>query len=245
MSRSRHGEAQIHSRLVGFSASRVWPRGKNPVSPLLSLRPLCVAQPIAGGEQVCADASNIGAMIMTTIAQERTSGDPVTAEPIDPGVRIGHVHLKVADLDRALAFYCGVLGFGLKQRYGSQAAFISAGGYHHHIGLNTWESRGASAPPRQSTGLYHMAIRYPTRAALARALRALLERRYPLEGASNHGVSEAIYIRDPDKNGIELYWDRPREDWPKADDGTYKMGVERLDLGDLLAADDEGEQEED
>ena len=170
---------------------------------------------------------------------------PLAPPQLDPRTDIGHVHLKVADLDRALAFYRDVLGFELTGRLGDEAAFLSAGGYHHHIGLNTWESLGASPPPRNSTGLYHMAIRYPTRAALARALRALLQRRYPLDGASDHGVSEAIYLRDPDGNGIELYWDRPREEWPKADDGSYAMGVERLDLGDLLAAAGEGGQEQD
>ena len=138
-----------------------------------------------------------------------------TPRPIDAGVRIGHVHLKVSDLDRALAFYCGVLGFELTQRYGSQAAFISAGGYHHHIGLNTWESKGGSPPPRGSTGLYHTAILYPSRAALADALQRLIEAKIPLDGASDHGVSEALYLSDPDGNGVELYWDRPEPQWPR------------------------------
>ena len=163
---------------------------------------------------------------------------PLAPPRLDPRTDIGHVHLKVADLDRALAFYRDVLGFELTGRLGDQAAFLSAGGYHHHIGLNTWESRGGSPPPRHATGLYHVAIRYPTRAALARALRVLLERRYPLDGASDHGVSEAIYLRDPDGNGIELYWDRPREAWPKLDGGGYAMTVDPLDLDDLLAAAD-------
>jgi len=154
---------------------------------------------------------------------------------IDPGTDIGHVHLKVADLDRALGFYQGVLGFELTGRLGDQAAFVSAGGYHHHIGLNTWESRGGSPPPREATGLYHVAIRYPSRAALARALRALIERRYPIDGASDHAVSEAIYLHDPDGNGIELYRDRPRDEWPVGDDGSYAMVVEPLDLEGLLA----------
>lgn len=153
--------------------------------------------------------------------------------PIDPGVGIGHVHLKVADLERALAFYCGVLGFELTQRYGTQAAFVSAGGYHHHIGLNTWESRGGSPPPRGSTGLYHVAIRYPTRAALADALRRLVDAGIPLDGASDHGVSEALYLRDPDENGIELYWDRPREEWPFTGDGELAMVTRYLDLESL------------
>src|SRR5471032_1505732 len=154
--------------------------------------------------------------------------------PIIAGTRIGHVHLKVADLDRALAFYCGVLGFELQQRFGSQAAFISAGGYHHHIGLNTWESAGGSPPPPGSTGLYHTAIRYPSRPLLADALRRLIVAKIPLEGASDHGVSEALYLRDPDDNGVELYWDRPKEQWPRKEDGTLAMFTHRLDLEDLL-----------
>jgi catechol 2,3-dioxygenase len=156
--------------------------------------------------------------------------------PIDPGVTIGHVHLKVADLDRALDFYCGVLGFELMQRFGSQAAFISAGGYHHHIGLNTWESLGGSPPPPRATGLYHLAILYPTRAALAEALSRLAEAGVPLDGASDHGVSEALYLRDPDQNGVELYWDRPKADWPRSPDGALQMHTQRLDLQDLLAS---------
>ena len=154
--------------------------------------------------------------------------------PIDPQVRIGHVHLKVADLERALRFYCGVLGFELTQRYGTQAAFVSAGGYHHHIGLNTWESRNGSPPPPGSTGLYHVAILYPTRKALAVALRRLLTAGVRLDGASDHGVSEALYLRDPDGNGVELYWDRPRESWPRTAGGELAMVTERLDLQGLL-----------
>src|SRR6476620_11486352 len=134
---------------------------------------------------------------------------------IDPGVDIGHVHLKVADVDRSLEFYRDVLGFEVQQRWGADAAFISAGGYHHHIGLNSWESRGASPPPPGTTGLYHVAIRYPTHAALADALRRLVDAGIPLTGASDHGVSVALYLNDPDRNGVELYWDRPREDWPE------------------------------
>lgn len=159
---------------------------------------------------------------------------PTNTKPIDPGVRIGHVHLKVADLDRALAFYCGVLGFELMQRYGAQAAFIAAGGYHHHIGLNTWESQGGSPPAPGTTGLYHLAILYPTRAALADALRRLIAARIPLDGASDHGVSEALYLRDPDENGVELYWDRPQEAWPRTPDGALAMFTRRLDLDGLL-----------
>jgi catechol 2,3-dioxygenase len=159
----------------------------------------------------------------------------VGAATINPGVRIGHVHLKVADIDRALAFYCGVLGFELTQRIGPQAAFISAGGYHHHIGLNTWESRGGPPPPQGTTGLYHLAILYPTRAELADALRRLVEAKIPLDGASDHGVSEALYLRDPDGNGVELYWDRPKEAWPFTADGKLAMFTRRLDLANLLA----------
>lgn len=156
------------------------------------------------------------------------------AEPIDPRVDIGHIHLKVADLDRALAFYSGVLGFELTTRMGSNAAFLSAGGYHHHIGLNTWESRNGSPPPPGTTGLYHVAIRYPDRAALAAALKRLVDARVPLEGASDHGVSEALYLRDPDGNGIELYRDRPREEWPRAADGSIQMTTTPLDVDALL-----------
>jgi len=154
---------------------------------------------------------------------------------IHPGVRIGHVHLKVADIERALAFYCGVLGFALTQRYGSGAAFISAGGYHHHIGLNTWESLGGSPPAAGTTGLYHLAILYPTRAELADALQRLMTAEVALDGASDHGVSEALYLRDPDNNGVELYWDRPREKWPQTADGALEMFTRPLDLDNLLA----------
>jgi catechol 2,3-dioxygenase len=155
--------------------------------------------------------------------------------PIDSGVRIGHVHLKVADLERALNFYCGVLGFELQQRFGSQAAFISAGGYHHHIGLNTWESKGGPAPAPGTTGLYHFAILYPRRAALAGALRRLIAAKIELEGAADHGVSEALYLRDPDGNGVELYWDRPREKWPRTPDGELAMFTHPLNFDSLLA----------
>ena len=155
--------------------------------------------------------------------------------PVSPGARIGHVHLKVADLDRALGFYSGVLGFELQQKYGNQAAFVSAGGYHHHIGLNTWESKGGTPPPPGHTGLYHTAILYPTRRDLADALRRLIAAGVELDGASDHGVSEALYLRDPDGNGVELYWDRPREDWPRDSEGNLRMVTERLDLHDLLA----------
>ena len=160
--------------------------------------------------------------------------DQPNARPIDPGTRIGHIHLKVADLERALAFYCGVLGFELIQRYGAEAAFVSAGGYHHHIGLNTWESRGGSPPAPGSTGLFHFAILYPTRAALGDALRRLRTAGIALDGASDHGVSEALYLHDPDQNGIELYWDRPREAWPRSADGGITMYTRALDLGSLL-----------
>lgn len=159
---------------------------------------------------------------------------PENTKPIDPKVRIGHVHLKVADLERSLAFYCGVLGFELTQRYGTQAAFVSAGGYHHHIGLNTWASQGGSPPPAGTTGLYHVAIVYPSRRALADALGRLLDAGVSLDGASDHGVSEVLYLRDPDGNGIELYWDRPPEAWPRTDAGELAMYSRRLNLNDLL-----------
>jgi catechol 2,3-dioxygenase len=160
---------------------------------------------------------------------------PQKARPLHPDVRIGHVHLKVSNLDRALAFYCGVLGFGLEQRFGTSAAFISAGGYHHHIGLNTWESEGGSPPPAGSTGLYHVAILYPSRAELADALRRLIAAKVPLDGASDHGVSEALYLHDPDNNGVELYWDRPRDEWPRDAKGGLAMYTRPLDLQGLLA----------
>ena len=155
--------------------------------------------------------------------------------PIGPGVRIGHVHLKVADLDRALAFYVGVLGFELQQRFGAQAAFVSAGGYHHHIGLNTWESAGGAPPTRGSTGLYHVAILYPDRAGLADALARLVAAGVRLDGASDHGVSEALYLRDPDGNGVELTRDRPEAEWPRTAAGDLAMVTEPLDLAALLA----------
>ncbi|MDH4130610.1 MAG: VOC family protein [Gemmatimonadota bacterium] len=155
--------------------------------------------------------------------------------PIDPRARIGHVHLKVADLERALGFYCGVLGFTLIQRYGRGAAFVSAGGYHHHIGLNTWESLGGGPPPAGTTGLYHVAILYPDRAALATAVRRVLQAKVALEGAADHGVSEAVYLRDPDGNGLELYRDRDEADWPRTADRELTMTTRPLDLDDLLA----------
>ena len=158
---------------------------------------------------------------------------PSALPPIHPGVRIGHVHLKVANLERALAFYCGVLGFQLTQRYGAGAAFVSAGGYHHHLGLNTWESLGGSPPPPGATGLFHTAILYPTRAELADALERVLRAGVPLDGASDHGVSEALYLRDPDENGVELYWDRPPEQWPRGADGALAMFTRPLDLAGL------------
>jgi catechol 2,3-dioxygenase len=156
------------------------------------------------------------------------------SRPIDPHVVIGHVHLKVADLERALNFYCGVLGFELQQRFGSQAAFISAGGYHHHIGPNTWESAGSSPPPPRSTGLYHLALLYPTRAQLADALKRLRDAGIELDGEADHGVSEALYLRDPDGNGVELYWDCPKGKWPRAADGGLAMFTHPLDLDALF-----------
>ncbi len=157
-----------------------------------------------------------------------------TSQPIPAGTRIGHVHLKVSNLERALDFYCNVLGFELQQFYGRQAAFVSAGGYHHHIGLNTWESEGGSPPPPGTTGLFHVAILYPTRADLADALKRLIAHKVPLDGASDHGVSEALYLHDPDFNGIELYWDKPEAEWPRKPDGSLEMVTRRLDLDSLI-----------
>jgi catechol 2,3-dioxygenase len=160
---------------------------------------------------------------------------------IPNGTRIGHVHLKVAEIERALDFYCGVLGFELMQRFGSQAAFVSAGGYHHHIGLNTWESEGGKPPPAGTTGLYHLAILYPTRADLGRALRRLIRNGVKLDGAADHGVSEALYLHDPDENGVELYWDRPKELWPLTAEGGIAMYTRALDMEGLLAVADDVE----
>jgi catechol 2,3-dioxygenase len=160
----------------------------------------------------------------------------VSSTSIHPETRIGHVHLKVADLQRSLDFYCGVLGFELTQRFGSSAAFISAGGYHHHIGLNTWESLGGKPPAHGTTGLYHLAIVYPTRAELGNALQRLKSHRIPLDGASDHGVSEALYLRDPDQNGVELYWDRPQAEWPRTPAGEIAMYTAPLNLQTLLEA---------
>jgi catechol 2,3-dioxygenase len=163
----------------------------------------------------------------------KTNHNPAS-KPLPPSTRIGHVHLKVADLQRAMDFYCGVLGFELMQRYGNQAVFLSAGGYHHHIGLNTWESAGGVPPPPGSTGLYHLAVLYPTRADLADALRRVMAAGIPLDGASDHGVSEALYLRDPDENGVELYWDRPPDEWPRAPNGQLAMFTRPLDVNGLL-----------
>ena len=157
-----------------------------------------------------------------------------TTKPIAAGTYIGHVHLKVSNIQRALDFYCGVLGFELQQKFGDQAAFISAGGYHHHLGMNTWESLGGSPPPPGTTGLYHTAILYPTRADLGDALRRLKANNIQLDGASDHGVSEALYLRDPDQNGVELYWDRPKDKWPRNADGSLAMVTKRLDLNSLI-----------
>lgn len=173
-------------------------------------------------------------MTVETASHPNTDSGAPAAKSIDPGVRIGHVHLKVADIERSLGFYCGVLGFELTQRYGSEAAFFSAGGYHHHFGINTWESKGGEPPPRGATGLFHAAILYPTRAALADALRRLIAAGVPLDGASDHGTHEALYLRDPDDNGLELAWDRPPEAWPRHPDGSLAMITVRLDLDDLL-----------
>jgi catechol 2,3-dioxygenase len=162
------------------------------------------------------------------------------SESIHPATQIGHVHLRVANLDRALAFYHGILGFEITLRLGDSAAFLSAGGYHHHIGLNTWESLGGQPPAPGSTGLYHLAVLYPTRAALGDALQRLINAGIPLDGASDHGVSEALYLHDPDQNGVELYVDRPRSEWPKTPDGQFTMFTRPLDLRSLLAAAEQG-----
>jgi catechol 2,3-dioxygenase len=158
----------------------------------------------------------------------------VSASTLHPETRIGHVHLKVANLERSLAFWHGILGFEVTQRFDNQAAFLSAGGYHHHIGLNTWESQGGTAPSPRSTGLYHVAILYPDRAALGGALKRLVDAGVKLEGAADHGVSEALYLRDPDGNGVELYWDRPPAEWPRSQEGKLAMFTKQLDLGALL-----------
>jgi catechol 2,3-dioxygenase len=169
------------------------------------------------------------------MAQRKLNKSPIPPYVVDPAVRIGHVHLKVADLERALKFYRDILGFEVTQRLGDGAVFLSAGGYHHHIALNTWESRGGSPPPLGTTGLYHTAIVYPTRAALAIALGRVLSARLPLEGAADHGVSQSIYLRDPDNNGVELYWDKPKELWPRNSHGGLAMFTHHLDLRDLLS----------
>ena len=167
--------------------------------------------------------------------ESNETSPPTTPYTADPRVRIGHVHLKVADLDRSLRFYAGVLGLAITQRLGDSAVFLSAGGYHHHIGLNTWESLGGSPPPPGSTGLYHTAIVYPTRPILAAALRRVLDAKVPLQGAADHGVSESIYLSDPDDNGVELYCDKPKEQWPYTSDGRLAMYTRRLDLHQLLS----------
>jgi catechol 2,3-dioxygenase len=185
------------------------------------------------------DPCEIVGMKTTTIEpNEKRADGPVAAtaqsRPVSAGARIGHVHLKVADLERALRFYRDVLGFEVTQRYGSQAAFLSAGGYHHHIGLNTWESAGGQPPPQGTTGLYHLAILYPTRTDLADAVRRVLNAGIVIEGAADHGVSEAVYLSDPDGNGVELYWDKPEDQWPRTPEGGLAMFTQRLDLNALL-----------
>jgi len=173
-------------------------------------------------------------MVLAVRREKNMHNAHISRSAIDSRTQIGHVHLKVADIDRALGFYRDVLGFEVTQRYGSQAVFLSAGGYHHHIGLNTWESKGGSPPAPGTTGLFHLAILYPTRAALADAFRRLQTANIPLDGASDHGVSEALYLRDPDGNGVELYWDRPEEFWPRDIEGNLSMFTKALDLGSLL-----------
>jgi catechol 2,3-dioxygenase len=171
---------------------------------------------------------------MPTTSAQRPASPPQPATPINPQVRVGHIHLKVADLERSLAFYRDVLGFEVTQRFGAQAVFLSAGGYHHHIGLNTWESAGGRPPAAGTTGLYHVAFLYPTRATLGDALRRLLQAGISLDGAADHGVSEALYLRDPDGNGVELYCDRPADQWPRTPDGTLAMYTRSLDLEGLV-----------
>lgn len=168
------------------------------------------------------------------MSEQTTHGVQASVAPIDGGVRIGHVHLKVADLERSLAFYCGVLGMTLTQRFGADAAFLSAGGYHHHIGLNAWMSKGGNPPPDGATGLFHVAVLYPSRRALANAVRRLMAHAIDIDGAGDHGVSEAIYLRDPDGNGLELYCDRPQAEWPRGADGALAMFTRPLDLRSLL-----------
>lgn len=202
-------------------------------------------QPSATGRVICVfsihelPSTAISLQLATMIILSSCLGSrvciPMSNKEIDPKVSIGHVHLKVADLERSIDFYCNVLGFSLTQRYGSQAAFVSAGNYHHHIGLNTWESEGASPPPRRSTGLFHLAILYPTRASLADALRRVTAAGISLDGASDHGVSEALYLRDPDENGVELYWDRPEAEWPRDAHGQLAMFTRSLDIDNLLS----------
>jgi len=196
---------------------------------------------LASSEDECKSVRNLTVrtnraeeMNMSINDHEYSAQSKLAGNTIDAGVRIGHAHLKVADLDRAIAFYCGVLGFVLTQRYGPGAAFVAAGGYHHHIGLNTWQSRGGKPPLPGTTGLFHVAILYPTRASLADALKRLVDARIPLEGASDHGVSEALYLSDPDGNGLELYWDRDEKDWPRTGDGELAMDTRPLDLEALL-----------
>ena len=171
---------------------------------------------------------------MTAILRSSFGISPMDMEPVHPETRVGHIHLKVSDLDRAIAFYQESLGFTVTQRMGDSAAFLSAGGYHHHVGLNTWESKDGSAPDPTATGMYHVAFLYPSRLELAKALRRLLDHGVPLEGAADHGVSEALYLRDPDANGVELYWDRPRSAWPRDAHGEVAMFTRRLDLDELL-----------
>ena len=224
--RELHGEAERALRGFERWSIRHVPRAENAEADRL-------VNQVLDGEEVGGVAVEPGGDDAPASAPKPSA--QLGAASIDPGVDIGHVHLKVADLDRSLDFYCGVLGFELQQRLGDEAAFVSAGGYHHHIGLNTWHSRGGSPPPPGATGLFHTAIRYPTRRSLADALRRVSEAGIRLTGASDHGVSEALYLNDPDANGVELYWDRPREEWPRDPDGGLAMVTERLDLQGLLA----------
>src|SRR5215204_5877721 len=220
--RCRMPRRRRNIRKVGDLRNRTFALSRNRSSRRLSIRPITGAPTRVRRPKY----SSIRRAVARTalVCHPSAMSEPAEHRRVHPETRIGHIHLKVADLNRALGFYNGVLGFDITQRYGSSAAFVSAGGYHHHIGLNTWESRGGPPPPPGTTGLYHLAIVYPTRAELADALRRLMAAGVPLEGASDHGVSEALYLRDPDGNGVEMYWDRPPEQWPRTPDGQLNMG---------------------
>src|ERR1700690_2220745 len=220
----------MESRLPGDRKPTPCPRGKNSI-PKVLFSDLGMRAPRLSHKKMASHETDRGPNQSPNESMNQGADKPFV---VDANVRIGHVHLKVADLDRALKFYSGILGLQITQRLGEGAVFLSAGGYHHHIALNTWESLGGSLPPRGTTGLYHTAIVYPTRAALAEAFRRVLVAEIPLEGAADHGVSESIYLRDPEGNGVELYWDRPKEQWPRTPDGGLAMFTRALDLDALL-----------